>query len=439
MCPGLFPLLLPVMLAASPEPASIASVMPAGATYALFIESIDDALPQAIEAMDRTIGWSEGLSFRTGAPLPYLAAEALSEGGASNGIDRRGGLGLFRIPELEGAVGVVAVGDEALALGALEQRLVELGGVVESRAEGAIFVRADDGVLDAAFVARGHLYLVLPDWPLEDLAGLVEILRGERGEGLSGTDLYRRTSGHVEARPWAVRMFVLAPDEVQPRMRAAFLTLSPEPRRIRIDGWVEADVPATPPRPRGGRRLLEQAPGQPLIVASSWIDPATTRALLCGAPGEELDIADAALCRSAGERLDLLAYASPGLSLELVESVGVEVDLREPIPAGELEGVPFEVRVSDTRAQIWLGQSRPRGPLSSAVGALRRRFGADAFGPGHVTVFADLARLRGTAGLAGSLARHLFIDFRAEPSGLRASGELALDPAPQASPGGAQP
>ncbi|HEY8210027.1 MAG TPA: hypothetical protein VIG99_21225 [Myxococcaceae bacterium] len=78
---------------------SVVEAIPPEANEALFVDSVEH-LDQAVDAMGRLFGSGLAFSFLESAALPNLAMETISSpvehGG---GLNPRGGLGLFRIPD----------------------------------------------------------------------------------------------------------------------------------------------------------------------------------------------------------------------------------------------------------------------------------------------------------------------------------------------------
>src|SRR4051794_14839733 len=103
-------LLLSALLAAVPStsPLPIEEAIPAECRSALYLHAFGTELEPAIDSLEQIFDSAEALDFIDSAPLPAMALESLAAAD-SLGLDRRGGLALFRIGQPGVAVGVVAV------------------------------------------------------------------------------------------------------------------------------------------------------------------------------------------------------------------------------------------------------------------------------------------------------------------------------------------
>lgn len=475
-----------------PAPAPIEAAIPADATDALFIERISRDLTPAIDAFERAFGAEEAIAFLEDAPLPALALQVLI--GLPKevvGVNPEGGLGLYRTATFDGAVGVVAVTDAAAAQASLATWFEELGAAPERAADGSVKVRMPDGQQIQSFVRGEFLYLVMPELAVPGLpSALAADPEGlntapkEAGdplralpsprEGLRQNGLYAEL--REKTKPGHVYLYMHRPFEEELEVQAGLVSFLASDEEVRIDGamkapdlaWARSGKAAASPA------ALASVAAGPVVVVGADLAPQTLQALLFGppeterraemsrmlsalklVPNEAMDALDgrgtllfyldaASLARSVREGVEL-PVGGFDLRMGLAKQDGIA---RQKAKNGSkwratLDGDPAELRLSARELQLVYGSAAHKSrPSVNLVSELREEFGAQAFGPGHLTLFIDVEQLRqelaspqppGVAQLmAAPFAQffgmeHIFIDVFGDDALLRIQGEVRFD------------
>jgi hypothetical protein len=402
--------LIALLTAAAP---SLAEAVPLEAEELIFLEPMDGHLDGALRLMARTLGPLLSAEILSEASFPALAREA--QRGARNGIDLRGGVGLFRLPDFDGAVGVVASSEPQLTQRLAREQLLAQGGRAVPTELGAARVRIDSTGTDAYFFTEGRFAYVLmretfaagdADDPRASAA--LALLRRPAKRSLGSSTRWRELQGRVRAAPIG---FYRKLSETE----GLLVHLREEGSSVFAAGFLRTDEPLRVGRPLASSNPLREQPESPVVVVSSWIAGTPVRRLLLGtrAVGARLRGLESVLA-SFGDRLTFLAY------------LGARADFSSAFGPNYLPYASFvlDAQVKDARKlQLLLGpdgEARELGELiaeeelelkfdgatarlrspdaprakSPLLRRLRERFGNGAFGPQHFSLLIDFSALR---------------------------------------------
>lgn len=395
------------------------SAFPARTYHAVFLERISTDLEPSLDALEQLLGAREAESFFEGAPLPFLALDALSGAPGRHGLDLSGGLAVFRTEGFEGAIGVVAVESPAAASLAVRS-LMERAGWRFSRGPGGWRARVPSGEALAVFVEDGHLYLAMPDE--RSTADVLEQAR--RSVIDAGTLAHAGLVQELQATVAPGDVFLFYRPRHAGPIRGALLSLEASLDTVRLDGYASlSGAPPAAPRPSG--ELLGSAPRSPVLAARLSIDPRLAAALArATAPG--LD-AEAAL-RAFGGELSVAYYFDPALLVSwalsdpegpeplgtllleatLADSAAARALLEAWLDASEvrysrvlaheaasyrfsLRGEPVEAEIDGSRLRARAGPSLNERPAADLLASAAL---PGAFGEGHLTAVLDLRPVR---------------------------------------------
>ncbi|GEN08692.1 hypothetical protein SAMN05443572_108266 [Myxococcus fulvus] len=224
-------------------------------------------------------------------------------------------------------------------------------------------------------------------------------------------------------------------------VRGFFASMTVRPEHVSLDGFLSSTRPLLQGASAPPSALMAESGLGPVAAAQLSVPPEELAKLAFGAPGSPrrermverwrargLD-AEALLKALRGDVAMLVYFDAPGFLRHFVQNqrpeprgtvlidaglTSVEPVLRllderaqgsslrfamEKIPGGRLYktllwGQPVQLRIGPERATLIAGtplEGRPRGDVGKS---LRERFGGEAFGAGHLSVMADLGRLR---------------------------------------------
>ncbi|MFZ5469117.1 MAG: hypothetical protein ACOZIN_06710 [Myxococcota bacterium] len=437
------PFLWLVLLAGSSSLArSVVEATPPSASELLYVAEVGGNLEAALDTFERAFGPSEAQAFLEGAPLPYLALEMLAGSPGRHGLNRKGGLGLFREPSFEGAVGLLQVVDEKAAVMALAGYLAEVG--AQGREEGGLwrFVLFDGSEL-LALVDRGFLYLAMPDADVFDQGEperVAALIRGAPGTGLAQTELMQRLQAKVAKRN--VSLFVREPWGAV-GVKGLLLSARLGEARTELDGFAVTAQPVLQPGEGASPTLLARAPAGPTLWVSAQLDPDALFALFAGAQGSPRRAQVLTRARAAGLDAEKLLPAVGGsfaaalyvdgrllltdiaqddgvfdplgtvilesavrdaaamkrfVSARLAEAAGGVARMEEQGGLtrfrARVQGQPVEASVDRNWLRLVAGPSLVARALEDVTVQMRRGLGQGAFGPGHFTAALDVAELR---------------------------------------------
>lgn len=426
---------------------SVMAATPPSASDLLYQTRMADSLELAIDVLEQTFGAEDAQDFLEGSPLPYLALETLSAGPeGKHGLDPQGGLGLFRHPEFNGAVGLVAARDELAAVRAVRDHLAKMGASF-TEAKGWTRAELPEGPRVAFFAHRGFVYLALPELDVEDEPGLassqegferlVALVRSSPEGGLEATAGFKALAPRVA--PGDVYLFVNDPFEVGALEVRALLSARLTKERLKFDGFIETRSKLLSGAAPSQLSLLSRVPPEPTILASVSVDPEELARLLSRPVGEGsgssigeelLGTGASSLLAAFGGQVQAVLHVDPTLVLKELErggevlgplgTVQLESSLRDAkemrgylgrwlssvgqkVTRSELgkgktrlramvQGQPVELRVEPDQLTLRAGPPwRSRERFDAVVDA-RESLGSGAFGPRHVTGVLDVRR-----------------------------------------------
>jgi hypothetical protein len=357
----------------------------------------------------------------------------------------------------------------------------------------------DDLPTEATTQAEGVPPPTAPPSGSRDVAVVRRMVTGATGPGLSEAPLIQE----LRAKVAEGNLYLFTrPDEAQAQvgLRGVYASFAAKGERAELDGFVSTDKPLF-----GGKRgpdsaLLDQAPQGPVAAALFSVPPEELATLVFGAPGSErrgqavarmkeqgLD-AEALLGALRGDVALLAYFDAPAFFRNFIVNKRPDVRGTLLVDAGLTRAEPvlqvlshwmersgsqrvetrkegtttrFRTRfmeqpvllsVTPERATLQVGEPLEARPRADVGAALTQRFGAGAFEQGHVSVMADLGRLReeldapkdvpgvpqgqlaAAQAFSGALLdqltplEHAFLDFTPAEGGGRIHGRLVLRP-----------
>ncbi|MHB8875801.1 MAG: PKD domain-containing protein [Myxococcaceae bacterium] len=441
-----------VKLTVVPRP--LLAAVPPEASSVVFLPLVAGHLEASIDFLEKLLGADAVQNFLDESVLPALAMEMPSS--ESPVIDPQEGLGLFTLPQFEGAIALLGVIDGDKAQEALVKQLERRGGYARQEADQTVRVRLPGGRELAVFVDRGYLYVALPEGsrpepldpddpslrglpPLLNLEPALTAVRKAADEGLSGQAAI--AGARARLPPGNVYLFLASPPAPTQKLGGLFASLVIGDRAVELDGIIQADGPMYSALAVPRSRLLEAAPQGAIAAVSATVPPAELAGMLIGGPETPRRKAAAERARHSGVDLEALLKALGGDLTALVyfdsdafltnlaqgsekpEPRGallVEVGLTRTAPIEEMlqeqlssmglrydrveekgltrylsrwRGQPVELQLTPGRALLSAGGDTRGRKQENLAAALGARFGG-AFGPGHLSAMVDLGQLR---------------------------------------------
>lgn len=441
-------------------PRPVLRAIPPQADIAVFIPELRGNVQVLVDFYEQLVGTERAMELLESTPLAWLVLQSVEEGEGI--VDPEEGGGFFTLPDFKGTVGVLGVAEGPAAVGALVEEVERRGVTARREEDGTVYLEQPAGSPWALFVDRGYLYLVVPDTEEEpgegeeqtepqgpqasegrDLAGVVALVRGQGGAGLSEDPLLGELREKVG--PGTVHVFAREEQVQAGDVRGLWGTLRVKQDQAELEGFIAAELPAQreqAPSPA----LLERAPAGPVVALWVSLPPQELAALTFGAPDSErrtrtlqrmreLGVEGAqaaALLESLRGDVGLLAwFDAVAFFRNLVQgrqrpeprgSLLVEAGLTRAGPMAtwlerwlestgervekgrEKDGTtrlrlrlleqPAVISVSADRAALRAGEPLEKRPVEDVGRALRERFGQGAFGPGHISLMVDVGRVR---------------------------------------------
>jgi hypothetical protein len=489
-------------------PRPVLRAIPADATVVLYVPQLRGAVEPLVDFYERLVG--PALARRQMEEAPFLLMVLQSVRGGSGVVDPEEGFGVFSVPGFEGSVALLGVVDGPAAVDAVLQEFEAGGNPIERRGDGSARIELSQGEPVTVFADRGYLYLAMPqrDAPREgepvkalavaspDAEALRRHVAGLSGPGLSESPLLAKLRGKVAEG--SVYLFTTFPEQEESRgFPGLFASLAVREGRAELDGFMASDKPLLEGKKGPAPALLEKAPVGPVGAAMMSIPPEELSSLLFGAAGssrraqameswrrEGID-AEALLGSVRGDVTLLIYFDAPAfyrnflinkrpeprgavlLEAGLTRSEPMVAVLTKVFEEGtwkvetvKEKGVTrFRVRVMDQplvfsvfadRLSLQAGEALEARPRGNVGAGLRERFGAGAFGPGHLSLMVDLGRLRAEMEAPQSVPGvppgqlsaakafggafldqltpfdHAFMDFAPEEGGARLRGRVVL-------------
>lgn len=477
------------MVQAAPRP--IEDALPAGTRSALFVHEFGTELEPAVDALERILSPGDALDFIDTAPLPAMALQSLS-GEDEMGLDRRGGLALFRVEGGTVAVGVVAVKDAAKAMTALAKTLSRQGASAGKATEnGSTLFRMREGLQLAAFTRGGFLYLVMPDTELipdtvDDELAPVELpdvvaaaaeLRTQLQTSLGKAPLYEQLRSRVAGK--GVQLFITHPVGRSSSVQGLLLAATFDDAGTHMDGFLATQDDVLHPTDGKGMDLLSKAPAGAAFVISTRVQSAELSRWLGGGErsiAEKLSgvgLAPSILATAFSGEMQAAFYLDPELlmidALSQRQKVGpigtifiragvVDSKLASALSSAWLkahgttlsripekkdltrfkavvEGQPVDVRISRDRFEVQAGPALAGRKSEDLIARYSKELPDGAFGPGHVSAVIDLAQVRSELAVPRRPGDEDFDTFQRVVaqmvSELTSLDRLALDLAPE--------
>lgn len=418
---------------------SLVEVVPEEATDLIFSEPAGAKMDVALRALARAIGPFGTAMFLASAPLPALMLKAMEPGGGTLGFNPAGGLGLFHLPNWRGAVGVASISSEGAALASLKSYFLSGGATQIDDSPLPLALRLPERGSVFSFCHRGYLFLIIPEEEENEevIRRLVDRIRSAKGDSLRANALWQKLTKAVPG-PETVSLFMRQPIPELGAIQGALVKAVAKDDSVDFAGYLASFIPLRPPPRRAAKRsLLRNAPARPMFSIGMWLERELLSQLLFFEPEEgeteqssPVDLWEEALATALDGRLDVLLYvdenardtellpAVPSIPLSAAMVEGtiadssamkryVEVLLERLQPhrlrqtrsdkvstyRGSVDELPFELRVSDKLINAKLGRLGKR-KFVNWESAMQKKFGGDAFGPGHVSMFVDVAEMR---------------------------------------------
>ena len=279
----------------------------------------------------------------------------------------------------------------------------------------------------------------------KELEALRTRVRSMTGPGLSELPLLTTLRSKVAAGN--LQLFA-RPDskEVSETFQGAWASLKAQGNEAQLEGWVSSDTSFFKGGRTAGSALLEKAPAGPIAAMTLSLAPEDLSGIAFGQPGserrekalkslreeEKLDAATAeGLLNAFRGDVSVLAYFdAPAFYKNFIEGsrkpepkgtllLQAGLVLSEPVftwVTGQLKtrgqsyevskekgltrlrskafGQPVEMVLTADRLTVQAGEPLGTRAQVNVGSALRERFGAEAFGPGHASLGVDVGRLR---------------------------------------------
>jgi hypothetical protein len=493
-----------VQLTVVPRP--VLRAIPADATVAIYVPQLRGSVEPLVDFYERLVGPDTARRQIEEAPLLPMMLQSVR--GSSTAVDPEEGFGLFSVPAFEGTVALLGVLDGQAALDEVVKEFESEGLRVQRKADGSVLIELRESEPITAFLDRGYLYLAMPDTeeaeegkPVKasvsspDAEGLRRHVMGFTGPGLSESPLLTELRGKVAEG--SVYVFTRFPKEGADGFPGFFSSLRVQEGRAELDGFIPADKPLLAGKQGPIPALLEKAPMGPVAAAMVSIPPEELTKALVGAPGsprraeameswsqQGID-AEALIGALRGDVTMLAYFDAPAFYRNFLTnkrpeprgSVLLEAGLTRSEPVVDAltkafaegawnvetskeKGVtrfrtrmmdqPLVLSVAADRLSLQAGEALDARPRENVGTGLRERFGANAFGPSHLSVMVDMGRLRAELDApsqvpgvpAGQLAAakafggafldqltpfdHAFLDLTPEEGGARLRGRIVV-------------
>jgi hypothetical protein len=494
-----------VQLTVVPRP--VLRAIPADAAVALYVPQLRGAVEPLVDFYGQLVG--PDLARRQIEEAPFLPMVLQSVTGGSSPVDPEEGFGLFTVPVFEGTVALLGVTDGQAALDAVIKEFESQGHTVRRQGDGSARIEITPIEIVTVFLDRGYLYLAMPQTEVvkdgeavktsassPDTEGLRRYVMGFTGPGLSESPLLTQLRGKVE--DGSVYLFTRFPKKQEADgFPGFFSSLRVKEGRLELDGFMASEKPVLKGKQGPVPALLEKAPVGPVGVAMMSIPPEELSALLFGREGsprraEALDTwrqqgidAEGLVGAVRGDVALMIYFDAPAFYRSFLAdkrpqprgAVLLEAGLTRAEPVVEaltkafeegswkvetvkeknltrfrtrLMDQPLVLSVAADRLSLQAGEALDARPRGNVGGTLRERFGANAFGPSHLSMMVDLGRLRAEMDAPeqvpgvpqGQLSAakafggafldqltpfdHAFLDFSPEEGGARLRGRVVL-------------
>ncbi|MBJ6763218.1 PKD domain-containing protein [Myxococcaceae bacterium JPH2] len=443
-----------VQLTVVPRP--LLRAVPPDAQTVLWLPRLHGGVEPLVDFYERLVGAENARATLEEAPLVPLVLRSLV--GGPSVVDPEEGLGFFLVPDFEGVVALLGVTETPAAMDAVSKELRGAGHQVLPQADGTVrVVPQDGGHAMLLFADRGYVYLAVPDaadtppegTPVQALADVPADLSTLRAKversppaGMSESPLLSELRERVA--PGDVFLFASPPKQVPEEagtVRGFLGSLAVKATEMSLDGFLSTSAPLLEGERGPAAAVLSRSVLGPVAVAQLSVPPEELARLTFGAPGSarrervlerwKAQGVDAeALLKALRGDVAMLVYfdaaafyrdfirarqpspkgtvvmeagltsADPVLKLltRQLEESGLRYDLQR-LNDGmrfrtRLLEQPVELTVTSRAATLLAGETLA-GQATGDVGArLRERFGAEAFGPGHLSLMVDVGRLR---------------------------------------------
>ena len=488
-------------------PRPVLRAIPADATVAFYVPQLRGDVEPMVDFYERLVG--PDVARRQIEEAPFLPMVLQGARGDASAVDPDEGFGLFSVPVFEGSVAVLGVTDGAAALETVVKEFESEGLPVERRPDGSARIELRESEPVLVFLDRGYLYLAMPEkeqpkagetvkasTSSPDPEGVRRYVQGFKGAGLSESTLLMELRGKVQEGN--LYLFTSFPKkEQEDGFPGFFSSLRVKEGRAELDGFMASAKPLLAGKQGPVPALLEKAPVGPVAAAMMSIPPDELATALLGAPGsprraealaswsqEGID-AEGLIGSVRGDVTMLVYFDAPAfyrnfltnkrpeprgsvlLEAGLTRSEPVVAALTKAFASGSwnVETVkekdvtkfrlrmmeqPMVVSVGPDRLSLQAGEALDARPRENVGTALRERFGANAFGPSHLSLMVDMGRLKAemdaptqvpgvpTGQLAAAKAfggafldqvtpfDHAFVDLAPEEGGARLRGRIVI-------------